>query len=307
MRCDDARKLLPLLLYGELTFEEEDGLELHLADCEACRQALSAQESLHAVLDREALPVSLTFTAQCRRELYVRLEQSRTRNARFWGHWAGMFSIRPVSLRSALQPMGAVALVCLGFFASRLVDARGGASGLSFAGLAEPVSTRVRYLEPESFGNIQVVVEETRQRVVSGNVDDEVIQHWLLTASKDSTDPGLRAISVGMLKDHPESAEVREALLAALEHDTNSGVRLKALEGLKDFAGEPETRTVLSRVLLNDSNPGVRAQVINLLIDHRGDRTVGTIQELMRKEDNKYILLRCRKALHDWNASEGTF
>jgi hypothetical protein len=223
-----------------------------------------------------------------------------------WGRWAQAFSIRLLPAPAALLPVAALSLVALGFFGSRLVDARTGTSGLGEAGFAEPIARRVRYLEPQSSGRVQIVVEETRQRMVSGDVGDSTIQGWLL-AAKDSADPGVRVTSVDILKDRPESVEVRQALLSALEHDPNSGVRLKALEGLKDFAGDPGTRQVLSHVLLNDTNPGVRAQVIDLLILHKGDRTVSTIQELMRTEDNQYILQRGRTALHEWNASEETF
>ena len=90
-------------------------------------------------------------------------------------------------------------------------------------------------------------------------------------------------------------------------HDSNAGVRLKALDGLKDFADDPQTRQTLAQVLLRDDNPGVRTQVIDLLIRHRSDSMVGVLQELMVKEDNGYIRMRCQRALHDMNASVETY
>jgi hypothetical protein len=158
-------------------------------------------------------------------------------------------------------------------------------------------------VEPVGSGKVQIVVDETRQRVLSGNLDDQSIQRLLLTAAKDPSDAGLRVESVDLLKSRPQSAEVRKALLYAVRHDSNAGVRLKALDGLKEFADDPETRQTLTQVLLKDDNPGVRTQVIDLLIQHHPASMVGVLQELMGKEDNGYIRMRCQRALHDMNAS----
>jgi HEAT repeat protein len=85
-------------------------------------------------------------------------------------------------------------------------------------------------------------------------------------------------------------------------------VRLKALDGLKQFAEDPDTRSALTQVLLKDENPGVRTQVIDLLVQKNSDQRhadamVGVLQELMEKEDNGYIRMRCQKVLQEMNAS----
>jgi plasmid stability protein len=100
---------------------------------------------------------------------------------------------------------------------------------------------------------------------------------------------------------------VKNALLYALQHDSNPGVRLKALEGLKNSSADADVRQVLTQVLLADDNPGVRTQAIDLLIQHKEDQMVGTLQELMRHEDNGYVRMRCQKALHEMNASIETY
>jgi HEAT repeat protein len=110
-----------------------------------------------------------------------------------------------------------------------------------------------------------------------------------------------------ILKTRPYSADVRRALLQALQHDPNPGVRLKALEGLKQFAAEPDVRSTLAGVLLADDNPGVRTQAIDLLIQKREEDIVGVLQELMQKDNNNYVRLRCQRALQEMNASVGTF
>jgi hypothetical protein len=205
-----------------------------------------------------------------------------------------------------MQPIGALAMLAIGFFGARVTPASFLGSFHS-AGLVDPGSSRVRYVEPMGSGRVQIVVDETTQRTLSGTLEDQSIQRLLLTAAKDPSDAGLRVESVNLLKNQPQSAEVRSALLDVVQHDSNAGVRLKALDRLKDFADDPETRKTLAKVLLKDDCPGVRTQVIDLLIQHHADSMMGVFQEVMGKEQNGYIRMRCQRALHDMNASAETY
>ena len=69
----------------------------------------------------------------------------------------------------------------------------------------------------------------------------------------------------------------------------------------------PEVRKALAQVLLADDNPAVRMQAVDLLVAHRDDAMVGVLQNLVQKEDNSYVRLKCEKALKEMNASVGTF
>lgn len=196
-------------------------------------------------------------------------------------------------------------MLVIGFAAARMMP--NSFSGAVQEGVFNPATSRVRYVEPKGAGKVQIIVDESRQRTFSGNVDDGTIQRLLLAAAKDPADAGLRVESVDLLKNRAESAEVRGALLYALQHDPDAGVRLKALDGLKSFADDPQTRKTLTHVLLTDDNPGVRTEVIDLLIPRQSDSMVGVLQELMSKEDNDYIRMRVQKALHEMNASVETY
>ena len=306
MKCDDARKWLPLFLYGELSFEEEERLELHLDECDGCRAQLTREKAFHRALDEAELFPPSELLANCRQQLRRTLAHTEPLQGGFWSHLKESFSIRFHPTPVMIQPLGAMALLALGFFGARMLPFNSG-NRLETAGLVEPSTSRVRYVEPMASNKVQIVVDETRQRVLSGRLEDQSIQRLLLAAAKDPSDPGLRVESVDLLRGRSESAEVRRALLFALQHDSNPGVRLKALDGLKGFAEDPETRKVLTQVMLSDKNPGVRTQVIDLLIQHKNDNLVGMLQELMRKEDNGYVRMRCQRALHEMNASVETF
>jgi len=123
---------------------------------------------------------------------------------------------------------------------------------------------------------------------------------------REEDNPAVRVESVGFLKNLP-AADVRGTLINALLHDANSAVRLKALEGLKAYAGQRDVRQALAKVLLNDENPGVRIQTIDLLIANRDDSTVAVLQNVVQKENNSYVRLKCERTLREMNASVGTF
>ena len=51
MICDDARRQLSLMLYGELSFDDEEAIHQHLEACEPCRSSLGQVRAVHARLD----------------------------------------------------------------------------------------------------------------------------------------------------------------------------------------------------------------------------------------------------------------
>lgn len=306
MKCEDARKALPLLLYGELSFEAEDELEAHVDACASCRQELHKQKAVLKAFGAVKLEIPPAVLIEARQRLRETLAHEAPVRPNLWDRMREAFTIRSGPVPAGLQPVGALALVMIGFFGARFIP-QGVTGRFDSAGLTEPLASRVKYVESEGPGQVQIVLEETRQKTLRGNLADQSIQRLLLAAAKDPADPGLRVESVDLLRTSPESAAVRNALLYALQHDANSGVRLKALDGLKASAGDPEVRQALSQVLLTDKNPGVRTQVIDLLTQQKEHKMVGVLQELMRKEENSYVRFRCQRALHEMNASVETY
>jgi hypothetical protein len=300
MSCDWVRSALSLFLYGELSFEEEEAVHGHLATCESCRKALERAEALHVALDRAEMAPPAGLLAECRSKLRDSVSAASTRHSwlgRLWD-WTGQ-SV-PVAF---LRPAAALALVALGFFSARLVP-----QGTARVPVEKsPVSTQVRYLQPNSTGGVRIVVDETRERVLSGNWGEAPIQRLVLEAAQDPSDPALRLDSMDILGMQSNSPAVRNALLNAVRSDSNAGVRLKAIEGLKPFGGDPQVRSVLAQVLLADDNVGVRAQAIDLLVQHKGMALVGVLQELMEREQDGYIRQRCQQALEEMNASTSAF
>ena len=211
-----------------------------------------------------------------------------------WRRWFGGWP-------ALVRPAAALALVALGFFGARWTNAPGPGTG------SEPVVSRVRYVQPGSSGKVQLMIEETRQRLLTGDPGDAQIHRLLLAAARESSDAGLRAESMDILGTRPSTDELRSALVYALEHDPNPGVRLKALGALKPYAATAEVRGALAKVLLADDNPGMRTQAIDLLMQKKEDAMVGLLQELVQRESNTYVRQRCQRALQEMDASVGTF
>jgi hypothetical protein len=307
MTCDAVRKLIPLYYYGELSAAEEDRAEAHIHECAACARQMEAARTLAAALDRRRMEAPAELLEDCRAGLAAAVRAARAEPPRRpWRLWVEAAEATLAGFTRWRQPLGAVALIALGFFAARLVPAGAGVSTASLAP-SEGVFVNVRSAQPDSSGHVRIAYDETRRREVSGAVDNQEIQKLLLAAAREEDDPGVRVESVGLLKDRAGSGEVRDALMNALLHDTNAGVRLKAIEGLKPLATQATVRGALSQALQFDDNDAVRMQAVDLLTLRHDGAMVGVLQNLMQKEDNGYVRLKCEKALKEMNASIGTF
>jgi len=311
MSCDPVAKLIPLYFYGELNAEEEERLEQHLHECAACTRQLERQRALAAALDERTAELPPDLLADCRGDLMAAIRGGAPHMPRAGGPWA-QFRDMIGSVFGSIRvpaPVGALALIALGFFGARFSGAWNTAlPGMATAGLApaEDAFATVRSVRPDNDGRVQIAFDETRRRVVSGRMDDQTIQRLLLAATHEDN-ASVRVESVEVLKSRCNSNEVRDALLNAVAHDPNEGVRLKALEGLRPLAGDPEVRKTLSQVLLADNSPAIRYQAVDMLVQHRDDSVIGILQGLVGREDNSTVRMRLEKALREMNASVGTF
>jgi hypothetical protein len=294
-------------------------VEDHLHTCAECARETDRQRSLAAALDRRRLEPAPDLLADCRRDLLVSLYRDEAKSARrssgAWksfleglsgesfldglsGAFAGMTKLR--------QPVGALALLAVGFFAARFT-APAPQQSAPAAEIPGQIYSTVRSVQPDASGRVQIAFDETRRRTVSGRLEDEPIRRLLLAAARDDNNAAVRVESMDLLKAASASEEIRNALLNAVANDPIPGVRLKALEGLKPMGSDPGVRKVLAQVLLADENPAVRMQAVDLLVAQPDDSMVGVLQNLVQKENNSYVRLKCEKALRDMNASIGTF
>jgi hypothetical protein len=304
MNCDSVAKLIPLYYYGELTPEEEEHVDEHLHECSACAHELERQRTLAAALDRRQAQVPPRLLEDCRDGLMAAIESGAARREiPAKGPWKLFLEAMGATLAGfdrLRRPVGALALIAVGFFAARFTGT------VPAAPPSDQVFSTVRSVQPDNSGRVRIAFDETRRREVSGRMEDQNIQNLLLAAAHEEN-PAVRVESMGLLRSRAGSGEVRDALLNAVVHDSNAAVRLKALEGLKLMVADSDVRKTLARVLLADENPAVRMQVVDLLVARHDESIAGVLQNLVQKEDNSYVRLKCEKALKDMNASIGTF
>jgi hypothetical protein len=308
MNCDSISRLIPLYYYGELSPEEEDAVEQHTHKCRDCAQEIEQQRVLAAALDRREMQAPPLLLEDCRADLLATLHGGVSRLAQHpskspWSLFLAALADSFSNLGRFRQPIGALALIAIGFFGARLTTVRSANNPQPGPG---DVFTTVRSVQPDSAGHVQISYDETRRMVERGRVEDPNIQRLMLVGAHEDN-AAVRVESVDLLKNRAGTTEVRDAFINAVSQDTNPAVRLKALEGLKSLTGDPEVRKALSRVLVSDDNDAVRMQVVDLLVDHRDDRMVGLLQGLVQKESNDTVRLKLEKALKDMNASVGTF
>lgn len=294
MQCEEIRADLTLYYYGELESEQEELVEQHLADCPHCRAELVQLQSLLTQVDSAAAEPSAELLAQCRAELRAAIQPE----AQPW--WRTMLE-RLTPPAWVAQPAMAAALLGLGFLGGKLFEQN------RFVTSNTEQVARVRAIHGQGDGTVRIVVDEPRERVVSGALHEENIQQLLLAATRQAADPGLRLESVDLLRNRVNRDDVRQVFLQTLAKDNEPSVRLRALEALRPYTQEQDVRRALSSVLLTDSNPNVRVLAIDVLGDVHSNEMVGTLQQVMRQEDNEYVRSRCLRALGAVRASPGVF
>ncbi|HLK63876.1 MAG TPA: zf-HC2 domain-containing protein [Bryobacteraceae bacterium] len=310
MTCDSVSKLIPLYFYGELTPDEEDKVEDHLHECAECTSALSRQRAMAAALDRRQAEVPMLLLEDCRMDLMAAIQGGAPRTEKSskgpWTLFLEAMGSTFAGLNRLQRPVGAMALIALGFVAARLTTNSPSANPMAGTGSGDEVFATVRSVRPDNAGHVQIAFDETRRRTVSGSMEDRNIQQLLLSGAREQ-DASVRVESVGVLKDRAGSGDVKDELLNRLVNDPIVAVRLDALKGLKPLLADAAVRKTLLQVLRTDDNAAVRQEVVDVLVAQRDGSLVSALQNVYQQEDNNTIRLKLEKALKEMNASIGTF
>jgi hypothetical protein len=316
MNCHEVQTSLSLYLYGELDFATEEHLEQHLATCAFCQTALAREKSWHTGVNAGRLDPALDLLSQCRRDLRTALSSDPVRRPAAT-HWTWSWPLAFSPTRWSMRVAAASFLVFIGFSAAHWIDRNGIPSGSSVGGATEmgiidPTTARVRDIQPGDNNHIRIVIDQVRQREITGSINDDSVRRWLLVGMQDSDDPGIRIDSVEMLQGHVGD-DVREALLRSVRGDPNAAVRLKALTALRPFRAEPRTRGTLEFVLQHDTNAAVRSEAIDMLappdagVEWSPD-LADSLQQAMRVQPgDEYVHMRCRQLLDEMRASLGVY
>ena len=178
---------------------------------------------------------------------------------------------------------------------------------------------------------VQLQLSAEQPMVLSGNAEDGRVRQVLtyVVENGERFDASVRLDCLDALKAAVRDLQVRNALLNAARRDQNPAVRMKAFEALREASGEDDVRETILDALEHDANPGVRVEAVNLLVgslqtaapdtdsapatpeapvvapaprapgseDASFEQVVKVLQELQRRDPNRYVRLRSAAAL----------
>lgn len=291
--CNDVAPLLIFYACDEVTSEERNQIEAHLAACAACRTQLKEEEDLRALLAdspqaADELDGTGKLLAQYRSQLAEALDDLSAPPIReHWQPFGGMrrwMALRPAWSAALLVIFGAI----VGRQILQMVPADSASNGPTVNVLAAPkIPADLSKMSvaginfsgassDSNSGTVQVQLRAEQPVVLSGNLDDADVRRVLtyVISNGEKFDPGVRLDCLDALRERTSDASVRRALLAAARKDQNPAVRMKALEALRDAADDPDVRDVLVDALSHDTNPGVRVEAVNLLVRSLENATV---------------------------------
>lgn len=306
MSCEWVKSQISLYLYHEMDDPDRVELEQHVEHCDACSARLERERRLLGVMDqRPKLTVDPNLLAECRIRLSEELE--KVPRGRFpWARFTSVFHGLRLSFQPSLMALLLVGGFVVGWGTANMrtgnspfsIPTTTGTSDLNLANIST-----IQSITPDPQGNLEIVFDTTRRRVVRGNAKDPQIERLLVFAANNYSNPGIRLDSIEQLKDRANDSDVRQSLITALRADQNAGVRLKALEALREFGGDQQVKGALLEALKKDDNPGVRIEAIEQLSKLRDASTVPLLQQLASGDPNNYVRMRSASALRDLNAA----
>ena len=295
MNCELGHEWIVTSAYGELADDKVHELQRHLSECAGCRKE---QEQLLAMkVLADVLPVeepSPNLVARSRLRLNEALDTLPP--MRWYERLMQRFLNSVASLQAA--PMAAALLLVAGIGAGSLggYEFAQGRAARTAANAPVVASEQAVQIAPTKVSDVASVSSIVRKpgsdlvevsynqlvpQHIEGSLDNPEIRQLLMMATENSTSPGVRNDSVGLLAaecraGHScQAAGIRDALMVALRYDKNPHVREKALEGLQPYVAEDiRVRNAVLEALLNDSDPRIRSESINLLEPVEADTSV---------------------------------
>jgi hypothetical protein len=286
VNCKDIAPLLVFYLCDEVSEDEREQIEAHLASCSACSALLAEDEQLQSALlagpqSADELDASGILLARCRSELAESLDDLSApplqEHWRPFGWLRGWMALRPVWSGALLVFFGAVVGTQV---LPWLQNGNNNSNSQAMNVTAKPPLTPDQWAKMTFSGinispssgpgapNVEVHLNAEQPMVLNGSVEDSDMRGMLtyVVQNGERFDAGVRLDCLEALKAVARDQQVRGALIAAALKDQNPAVRMKALEALRGAASDDAVRQALLEALQHDSNPGVRVEAVNMLV-----------------------------------------
>jgi hypothetical protein len=304
MNCELAQEDIVLSVYGELPDDRAHRLELHLAQCERCRQEMEAVAALQKAMSAAPMDEpSPSLLARTRLRLDEALDAMPSGG--FFRRLSQRFRRGLGSLQGA--PVMAMFLLVAGTAAGGYGGYRVALHRVHAAEMAQNSASPVPVvadidaaqiagvssisLEPGS-ENVEVRFERVTPETAFGTLDDPRIRQLLLLGARNRANPVVHDDSVDLLAQECQAGHqcnggpIRNAPMVALRYDRDPRVRRKALEGLEAYIPiDTRVRDAVLEAVLHDSDADVRTEAIGLLEPVDADSAVREVLETVANRD----------------------
>jgi len=317
MNHNEIKKLLRLSLYGELSKEEQSVLELHLKDCDECRNELEQQRNLLSLISDKKNEVDDKLLMEARSQLRGAIRNEREHKNYLNNVLSYLNDFITVPVRAALS---GAALLAIGFFVGYLFY---GSSTIEtniipdktdnqFPVFQDDVTiSNISFIDSDpSDGEVEFTFVAMKPVTLRGRVDDPKIQSILTYSMLNEQNPGSRFNSINaMVSERPIKfdEDVKDALITVVMTDENPGVRREALKLMKKLPNDEDVKRALIYVLTTDTSSGLRIEAINALADAGkqgftlNKKEIDLFKQKLQTDDNSYIRYRTKTILQEYN------
>jgi len=317
MNHNEIKKWIRLSLYGELTNEEQSVLELHLKDCDECRNELEQQRNLLSLISNKKLEVDDKLLMEARAQLRGAIRNERQRK----GYLDNMMQyLNDLITSPSRAVLSGAALLAIGFFVGYLFY---GSSTIDPNKLPDKTNNQFTVFQDDvtisnisfidsdpSDGEVEFTFVAMKPVYLKGRVDDPKIQSILTYSMLNEQNPGSRLNSINaMYSEKPIKfdAEIKDALITVVMTDENPGVRREALKLMKKLPYDEDVKQAFIYVLTSDTSSGLRIEAINALVDagKKGftlnKNEIDLFKQKLQTDDNSYIRYRTKTILQEYN------
>jgi len=317
MNHNEIKKMIRLSLYGELTNEEQSVLELHLKDCDECRNELEQQRNLLSLITTKKNDVDDKLLMEARAQLRGAIRNERQRKGYLDNIIQYLNNFITIPFRTVLS---GAALLVVGFFVGYLFY---GSSTIDPTIITEKTNnefpvfqddvtiSNISFIDSDpSDGEVEFTFVAMKPVYLKGRVDDPKIQSILTYSMLNEQNPGSRFNSINaMVSEKPIKfdKDVKDALITVVMTDENPGVRREALKLMKKLPYDEDVKRAFIYVLTTDTSSGLRIEAINALVDagKKGialdKNEIDLFKQKLQTDDNSYIRYRTKTILQEYN------
>jgi hypothetical protein len=316
---------IKLSFYDELSKDEKEQLEKHLAACSECKAEYEEQKKLFSFLSKEESAAGEQPDPQllneARRELRAALRVESEKSSFAGSIFNGIVSFLTTPYKFALS---GTAVLLAGFFIGYLVfnssskikpvlsmNSENQNANNTLLSQDNIQITNVHFLNknPES-GEIEFTFDAVKPMQMKGNINDRRIQNILTYSMLNGQNAGVRLNSINAISENKKANydnDVKEALIRVAKFDENPGVRRQAIKLLNKFPYDDEIKHAYLYVLSNDTTSGMRIEAINSLFQAKKDgygfdeQELSVFKKRVQTDNNNYIRYRAKTVLQENN------